>query len=81
MTAQQTTVSLFAGMSAAEMHPVIDSVFSFDEAHEAFAMKFPLLSCTTKDLPDSERSLELHLIRNYVGLMDPFRTDDEAAPH
>ena len=31
-----------------------------------------------RDLPDSERSLELHLIRNYVGLMDPFRTDDEA---
>ena len=31
-----------------------------------------------RDLPESERSLELQLTRNYVGLMDPFRTDDEA---
>jgi CHAT domain-containing protein/Tfp pilus assembly protein PilF len=31
-----------------------------------------------RDLPESERLLELELTRNYVGLMDPFRTDDEA---
>ena len=31
-----------------------------------------------RDLRDSERSSELELTRKYVGLMDPFRTDDEA---
>ena len=31
-----------------------------------------------RNLPESERALELDLTRDYVGLMDPFRTDEAA---